>query len=224
MSEEEKTEETAQTEEQTKEWDAERQRIDHAEANVRKLSEQLSSVTQEKTAMQSRLEALERAISSKTDEISLADIDEDLVGSGVKQNQQVLCNEIKALKAKHAALEAKAANYEEQQTRDKEKAAQQARKEKICKPLNDKYGKKYEVAAEKLAREKVDKGDADMPTDALEARDLMAICYKELHEQDEQKAKKTIPTDTGEGGFIFDQKTVKTGSREEVLAEMKKRK
>jgi hypothetical protein len=52
----------------------------------------------------------------------------------------------------------------------------------------------------------------------------MRKCYKELYDADQKKAKKeTVPTDSGTAGVPFSGAKGKTGTKQEVLADLKKR-
>ncbi|MHC4891291.1 MAG: hypothetical protein ACYTEO_17700, partial [Planctomycetota bacterium] len=86
------------------------------------------------------------------------------------------------------------------------------------------YGEKYRTAARALADKMVNDGEVDVPPDALEAFLLLEKCYKVVKAKDDAAAaKKTTPTDSGFGGVAFDDSKATTGSREDVLADIRKK-
>jgi hypothetical protein len=230
MSEEEKTEQeeqvpAEQTQEKTAEWEAERQRIDQAEANVKKLADQLSSANEEKSLLMDKLSSIEAKLTkeAKKDGVELDDVDDDLVGSAVSKNFKVLQQQLAATKEQLNVLMTKASAYEEERQQSEAEKQKTRTIDKICKPLDKRYGAKFRNEAQELANQKIANKEVSKPNDALDARDLLAACYKELHDAEKAKEpKKAVPTDTGIGGAPFTKGEAKTGTIDEVFADMKK--
>lgn len=222
MSEEEKTqtEETEKTKQQDEKWDKERQRIDQAEANVRKLTEQLATAESDKGDLSERIATLEKAQEKAGDDISLDALDPDLVGQAIPANFSKLTAEIKRLKEQHAILDAKAKAYEEERALAEEKQRRKEAEEKVLTPLDDKYGAKFRTQAVRLANRKIEDGEEKQPLDQLDTRDLMEKCYQELSEK--AKEKESTATDSGKGG-VSATEGVKEGSLEEVRAQLEKK-
>ncbi|MHC4061882.1 MAG: hypothetical protein ACYSR6_09790 [Planctomycetota bacterium] len=228
MSEEEKKPEEQKTEETKVEWDKTKQQIDQLTATVTKLSGQLEDSEGERASILDELTELKSAIKTeakKTEGVSLEAVDEDLVGKGVPKNFQILVDKYNALEGKYSALEKEAKVIQEERAAAEAEKAQKETIEEILGPLDEEFGAKYRTPAKKLADKKIEDGTEKHPKgNVLRASRLMRRCYKELYEADQKKAKKeTVPTDSGTAGVPFSEVKGKTGTKQEVLADLKKR-
>jgi len=236
MSEEEKNDQTKdqikdqQTEEQPKEesaqkeWDKDRQQKDQLEATVRKMSERLSEAEEEKATLIEKLEKIEQAITQQQEnaKTDLEPVDDALVDPKVARNLQKLAEQHKELAEAFKQQQQKIARYEQERQEYQQRQEQNARTEEILKPLDEEYGAKYRTAALKLAQELIDEGKQQPPPAHLAYR-YMENCYKAVKAKDEAAQVKSIPTDSGFGGVPFDASKIKSGSREDVLADIRKK-
>ena len=221
--EEKEQQEQKGTEEKNEDWDKDRQRLDQADANIKKLSQEREQLTTDLESTRNEVKELKQQITAKQEEAELdpdsADIPE-------------IIKELKALKGKLSKAETELKEHREiaKQYKKKEEvaAAETARKatiEKILKPLDKKYGARFRNEAEALAEKKIKDGKVDTPADALDARDLLESCYIELSEKEKkekEKEKPSVQTDTGTGGLALLQDEKKHGTVAEVRQDMAK--
>jgi len=243
----EQTEQEQKTEEETKkeekqDWDKERQRIEQAEANVRKLTDerdglntQLSSVTEDlasakeqQTETTDRLAKLEEQIKEKAEQTEGDDIDNldpDL-------NDPKLIKAVQGLRVKQLALEKQLSEkdksiddlqkardaLETNQKKQDEESDQAQRREKILTGLDGEFGEKFRNDAIKLANKKV-KEEGESPRGELDTYLLIRKCYEEVAKKapGDTTTKETVPVDTGLGGVTFKEGDVKDGYNEDVL-------
>jgi chromosome segregation ATPase len=183
------------------EWDKERQRADQAEANLRKI--QASKAESDLKASQ-----LERTVSDLQDKMSqieavkgldLTDLNPDEADvPDIVREYAKMSKVLKETTTKLTALEQKATKYEQ----DAESNRQEREKinviERICKPLDKKYGSSLRNEARKRAEKKVEeRGYA--PKDSLECYRMLEDEYIAL-ESEASKKEKTAPSDNGRGG------------------------
>lgn len=221
------------------EWDKERQakdqekaaehkkQLEEVESKAQRAREEADAlaeaqqVAQDKiTKLEQQLSQTQQSIQTKKDELDA--MDDDLVDKSV-------INNLKKMEAKSARqeqqleeLQLKAKAYEEAEQARTIKAQKAESREKILKPLDEEFGGKYRNDALKLADEMVDKGTVKQPQDVIEAMTLMRKCYKQVVENKQKKEKSSVPSDSGGGGLGHRPDQRKTGSRQDVLADMQK--
>jgi len=183
------------------EWDKERQRADQAEANLRK-----SQAKQSESDIRSQ--QLEREVSDLKDKMNqieavkgldLADLDPDKadVPDVVKEYAKI-SRALKETTSKLTALEQKATKYENDAEFDRQEREKVGVIERICKPLDKKYGSSLRNEARKRAEAKVaERGFA--PKDSLECYQMLEDEYIVL-KAEASKEEKTAPSDNGRGG------------------------
>jgi chromosome segregation ATPase len=219
-----------QAEEQTKEeekpdWDKAKQRTDQLEANVRKLTAAREEAEEEKQTLMDKLAEIQTAITqqqekSKTD---LEAVDDALVDPKVARNFQKLADQNKDALGQLAELNKKIKAYEEERTQHQQAEQHKKNVEKILKPLDGMYGEKYRTKAREMADKMVNDEEVPVPADALEAFLLLEKCYKIVKAKDEAATEKKTPTDSGFGGVPFSDSNASTGTRESVLADIRKK-
>lgn len=244
MSEEKQTDlqekQEQETEEKTgdeKKWDAQRQIVDQEVANRAKAEGQRDALAEQLETNQAKLEEAHAELSSLRKEqaakqsVALADLDDDLVTPGVRKNFDLLAKKVTDLENLTAGQAVELKAYKDRDAEQEAKKQKRDAVEGILKPMDAKYGAQHRTAAKKLADDKVKSGeflDEDgqprSPT-SVEAIFLMQGCYEQVKRESEEKEKSKeseVPTDTGFGGISFGDSGVKEGTREEVLADMKK--
>jgi len=203
-------------------WDAERQRLDQAESSVQALSDKLEAAEGDKALLLEKLDAIEAKLTEEAEDkgFNLESVDDDLVGPGVSKNFKLLQDQLDATRDQLKTLQTKASAYEEEKQESERSKRKDATIEKICTPLDKRFGAKFRKAAQDLANEKIKEGKEQKPQDALDARDLLTKCYKEVAEAAKPEKKEPTPTDTGIGGAPFKEPTGKKGALEDVYQDM----
>lgn len=240
-----KDEAKKEDDEAKRKFDAERQRADQAEANVRKMKQaqdQLRS-TNEAISMQvsqanQRLESLEQELAAAKAEAAKGGIvtlnaddyeggDKALVQS-INSLQASLNAQQEAHKAEIELLKQKAIGYEAEERKRQAQAAKDASYNRLLTRLDGKYSPQCRNAAVAAFQEKWANGD--VPKDnAAEATLILDECYKGVQEDLDKKKKKKpgFTPDPGSGGGrpggSFDSHNTKRGDRSlaEVIAESK---
>ena len=218
--------------EETKKWDEHKQKLDQAESVATKAkleTEEYAEALEESNAklaeMQAKLEANQKTVQTKKDE--LAAMDSQYVDKGVVSN-------IHRLEESNTRLETQAKKQEEKIT--KAESIEQARqdslavegmKQEILKDCDKEFGSKYRNDAYKLADSLVDSGKEKQPKTQYAGYQLMRKCYKQVKDEAEAKEKKekekdSVTTDSGSGGISHTKTKRKSGTMQEVLADMKK--
>lgn len=183
------------------EWDKERQRADQAEANLRKIQaskaeSDLKSKQLEKTVsdLQDKMSQIEAV---KGLDLTELDPDQADVPDVVKEYAK-MAKVLKETTTKLTALEQKAERYEQDAESDRQGREKEAIIERICKPLDKKYGSSLRNEARKRAEERVtERGYA--PKDALECHQMLEEEYIAL-KAEASKKETVIPSDNGRGG------------------------
>jgi hypothetical protein len=198
------------------EWDKERQRADEEHANYEKAEEaKLKAIAENEvlaeqySATQAELAELREKLAAQSEKKDEVELDPDLVDKNVIKE----ITKLKTAEAKMAkALEEQASKIAEYEKKEQAKEAE-ARFEgvinKVCTPLDEQFGAKFRIKS----------GDESEPQDAFDAYLLMEKCYNKVSVKDESK---DTETDDGKGGAPPPPETRKTGTMEEVLADMKK--
>ena len=218
---ESKDEEQAELEKK-QEYDKVQQQIDQERANAKKAREAAEQAKSEATKLADSVAELKSQIEATKQELEAKKtaIDPDEVGiSDLANYAKNLQSEIAELKREQTAFKTE----QQKLQADRQKAQQETEvnkvKEQILTDCDEEYGEQFRNAALKLADKKVDSGDAELPRTPYDGYKLMRKCYAEVALQ---KKKDTVITDTGEGGVGEPKSTLKPGSRQEVLEQMKK--
>jgi chromosome segregation ATPase len=200
------------------------QDLDLERGNTRRARSETEAAQQAYDQAQSEIEALKTQLNQKTEEKdSLEDMDPDLVDRTVQRNIQILATEIKNLTARNAKLEAIAEQYAQHEQQRLATSEKTETREGILKPLDAEFGAEHRNKAVKQANDWIADGKEDQPAGspamaAIQARDLMRKAY--IHVSKEAKA--SVASDTGSGGLGHaDTNSIKEGSREEVLKQMR---
>ena len=183
------------------EWDKERQRADQAEANLRKSQEKIA-------ASDLKSQQLERTVSDLQDKMSqieavkgldLTELNpDDADVPDVVREYAKMSKALKETTTKLTALEQKADRYEQDAESNRQEREKDSIIERICKPLDKKYGAALRNEARKRAEEIVaERGFA--PKDALECHQMLEEQYVTLKEEASKK-ETVIPSDNGRGG------------------------
>lgn len=205
-------------EEKDEKWNEEKQRADQAEANLRKAKSALDESTGKISVYETRISELEKQI-EKVREIPKDELDPmrsdipDLVK--VLQETQKDLND---LRGSHQQLEKLAEQYRQaEEVREKERTRQNTI-DKVCKPLDEKYGAKHRNQAIELYNKAVEDGSEKKPEDTLDAHYGLEKYYKMLAEKKEKKEK--TPSDNGTGSFLF-KEDIGEGPLDQVIAKMR---
>jgi hypothetical protein len=183
------------------EWDKERQRADQAEANLRKSNariadsdlktQQLERTVSELQGQMNQIEAVKGLDLAQLDP-NEADVPE------IVREYTKMSKALEDTTKKITALEQKATQYENDASMTRQEREKEDVIERICKPLDTKYGVSLRNEARRLAEEDCNvRGFA--AKDALEARDMLEKHYVTLSEE-ALKKKETAPSDSGRGG------------------------
>jgi len=207
-------------------WDKDRQRIDQAEADARRAREDadtaietLAETRTELAEVKAELAKGKQVVQAEKDK--LENMDPDVVPQSVINNLKRLEERNTELQKRNEALETKAQAYEEAQRTSLQEAAKNTTIERVLKECDDEFGAKFRNDAYKLADELVDSGKEKKPKDVIEAMRLMRKCYKQVSET-KPETTNDVPADSGGGSAPPAPETRKSGSRTDVLADMKK--
>jgi uncharacterized protein YhaN len=206
------------------EWDKERQRADQAEANLRKSqarnseselkSQQLEATVSELQGKMQQIEAV-KGLDLATLDPNEADVPE------IVREYAKMSKALKDTTKKITALEQKAAKYENDADTTRQEREKEGVIERICKPLDAKYGVSLRNEARRLAEEEVEvRGFA--PKDALECRDMLEKHYITLSTEASKK-KETVASDSGRGGSkVSFGDNITPGSLSDVMGQIRK--
>jgi uncharacterized protein (DUF3084 family) len=218
-------------------WDKERQRADQAEANFRKAQaekdklnaqmEQMQQQYQQQRNQLAELNAQSQATKSITD--SLPDIDpenadiED-IAKAVSASRRIIAEQAKEV----AALKAKASQYEQETTRERQQREERERRNQtlneICTDLEEEFGSGLRNDAIKLM-EKMNE-EQGLPSNSAKAVLRLRNCFKKAKEDKGKNTDtaKVLMTDTGGGGGrpVFGNPNIKKGSLDDVAGQYSK--
>lgn len=232
-----KTKEELEVEEKTKaeeskKWDEQKQKLDQAEANTSKAklqteeyAEALGEKETQLAEMQAKLDTNQKTVETKKDQ--LAEMDSQFVDKGVVSNIHRLEESNKKQAERIAKQEEKIAKAETIEQQRQDALMVEGMKQEILKDCDKEFGSKYRNDAYKLADSLVDNGKEKQPKTQYQGSILMRKCYKQIKDEAEAKVKaeeekKKVPTDSGSGGISHTKTTRKSGTMQEVLADMKK--
>jgi len=218
--------------EESKKWDEHKQKLDQAESVASKAkleteqyAEALEESNEKLAEMQARLDANQKDVQDKKDE--LAAMDTQYVDKGVYSNIQRQEENNKKQAEKVTKLEEKIAKAETIEQQRQDALATEGMKQEILKDCDKEFGSKYRNDAYKLADSLVDSSKEKQPKTQYQGYVLMRKCYKQIKDEAEAKVKaeedkKKVPTDSGSGGVSHTKTKRKSGTMQEVLADMKK--
>jgi chromosome segregation ATPase len=206
------------------EWDKERQRADQAEANLRKSQSRLNE-------SDLKTQQLEKTVSDMQDKMSqieavkgldLTELDPDKADvPEIVREYSKMSKVLEETTKKLTALEQKANSYEKDAESSRQELRKEAVIERICKPLDKKYGVSFRNEAKKLAEDEVTERGYS-PEDALECSTMIEKYYIQLSEKAVVK-KETTPSDNGHGGSktTFGD-NIKPGKLNDVMGQIRK--
>jgi chromosome segregation ATPase len=206
------------------EWDKERQRADQAEANYRKSEARVGAAdlkTQQLERTVSELQGQMQKIEAvKSLDLSELDPNEADVPEIVREYSK-MAKALKDATTDIADLKQKATSYENDAKTSRQEREKESIIERICKPLDEKYGVSLRNEARRLAEEDADsRGYA--AADALEASQMLEKHYIALSEKASKK-KETVPSDSGRGGSkVSFGDNIKPGKIGDVMAQIRK--
>lgn len=228
MSDEEKKQEETPEQKEDEKWSKEKQRADQAEASYRKLSVERDDVYSQLTERDDKITSLEKKMAdlAESKDIPVEDLlDPDLVDPKTIKTVSSMARQIKEQKKAIDKLTKLADDFQKQSKDRDAKTAREETIEKILKPLDEEFGAKFRNQARKLADKLVDEGKEKQPADVIDAMIYMRKCYKTVVKEAEEKEakKKPVQTDSGSATVAFDGIAPKSGSRREILADIKKK-
>ena len=220
--------EKQETTEQDEKWSKEKQRADQAEANYRKLVAERDGIAAGVSERDGKIAALEQKIAdlAEAKDVPVEDLlDPDLVDAKTIKTVSKMANQIREQQKKIEKLAKLADSFQEKAKKQDAKTQKEKIIEKLLKPLDEEFGAKYRNKAKKLADSLVDEGKEQQPGDIIEANTLMRKCYLQVKKEAEEKVekKKPVQTDNGSSSFTLDESIPKQGSRNEILAGMRKK-
>lgn len=220
-------------EEPKQDYDKIQQQADQFKANAEKAAAELEAVKEEKTAIETELAGRDeklQELQTRLEEYASTKGVDDIDNLDPAYTDAKVIKVIKTLKAD---VEEAKGNLKEQQEKisayeqkETERAATKQKNETIERVLglcDDEVGPQYRNEAYKMADELVRSGEEKVG-DELDAYRLLTKCYKKLAKEKEKSKTPGVTTDTGEGGISVDDSEVKTGTLEEVRADMEKNK
>ncbi len=227
--EEKAVEEKAAEEKQGKDWDKVQQTLDQEKSNRVKATVERDAMAEQLSTSQTKIEALEAKITSiaEAKELNVVDLlDSDLVDPSTIKAVTKLSDELRAARDQVTELSQFKTSTEQRFAKADVDNRRKAATDKILTKCDNRYGAKYRNDAFKLANELVKSGNENQPQNEWDGLELMEKCYEQVKTEADktQEDPKTLVTDTGGGGVPFDDTKVKTGSHEDVLADMKKNK
>ena len=209
-------------------WDKERQRADQEAANARRARAAAEDAYAKLATRELEFDEAKKELgelkAKLTSTAELGELDPDTVDLGVIKHINRLQKRLDDAEKNLDGQKAKIVQYEKLEAGRESSRYKEQMIEKILTPLDKKYGAKYRNAAKKMADDLVNSGEEKVPTDALDARDLLEDCYIKVSGQDkETSSKKTssVKTDTGEGNMAVDFDGIGEGKLEDVWEKMK---
>jgi len=208
-------------------WSQEKQRADQAEANFRKAAKEKDEIALSLSERDTKLASLEQKLAdlAEAQEVPVEDLlDPDLVDAKTIKTVSVMAKQIRDQKKAIDKLTSLADSFREKSKTQEIKSEKEKTIEKILNPLDKEFGAKFRNAARKMADSLVDEGKESQPKDVIEAMTLMRQCYvKVKSEADAKTEKKVTQTDNGSSSFSMDASIPKSGTRRDIMTQMKKK-
>lgn len=225
MAEEDKKKEDSK-EDKKPEWDKERQRADQAEANLNKVNAKLaeSDVTAQQTAgeIKTLKEEIEQINAAKN--LNLSKIDPDKADTPeLAAEQAKLIQAVEEQAKEIASLKQSAVDIKGSLEKTERGKLQDAKIEKILKPLDEEFGPQFRNEAKRLAEKEItDRGFS--PEDSLECHQILRKRYVQL-KKEEEDGKKKEPTigDDGHGSISTPGEGIVEGRLSDVMAQVRKK-
>jgi hypothetical protein len=191
---------------------------------LQKMTAELTEAREEKQTLAAKLDELTATIKQEKERSkdALEPVDDALVDPKVIRNLEKLYEQHGRLEVQVKEQAEKISKYEAKEAEIAKAEQIKSVTEKILKPLDETYGAKYRDAAYALADKMVQKGEARAPGDALDGYLLLEKCYRQLKAKEDAASPKAPVTDSGFGGIPFNDSKITTGSRADILAEIKK--
>ena len=207
------------------EWDKERQRADQAEANLRKSESRLNE-------SDLKTQQLERTVSDMQDKMSqieavkgldLTQLDPDKADvPEVVREYAKMSKVLEETTKKLTVLEQKANSYEKDAESNRQERYKEEQIERICTPLDKKYGASLRNEAKKRAEERVTERGFS-PKDILECSQMLENEYIALADEASKKKKETVTSDNGRGGSkVGFGDNIKPGKLHDVMGQIRK--
>ena len=204
------------------------QDLDLERGNTRRARQEVDSIQTAYDGAQSEIETLKQQLVEKKEEkSSLENMDPELVDNSVKQNIQLLANEIKELKTRNTTLEKKAQGYEQGIQQKEEQSRHDKARDEILTSIEaeDGVGPEHRNKAIAMANDLINSGKEQQPQGPIATRDLMSKCYREVANVSSIGKSKSsvVASDTGSAGVGHSEGSrIKSGTRESVKAQMLK--
>ena len=197
-----------------------------AEARAKEAEDKLVTLSDDKSASDARIAKLEEQIKAISDaeDVPVKDLlDPDLVDPSVIKAVQKLASQVQTEKAAREQVENRLNDLSKKETERQQLTVREQNIEYVLSYCDDMFGAKYRNEAYEIAKKDVQEGKEKSPLDRGEGIVLLTKYYKKLKEADKSEETVTAPaTDTGSGGILFDEKSPKVGSYEDVLTDMQK--
>lgn len=204
------------------------QDLDLERGNTRRARQEVDSIQTAYDGAQSEIETLKQQLVEKKEEkSSLENMDPELVDNSVKQNIQLLADEIKDLKTRNTTLEKKAQGYEQGIQQKEEQSRHDKARDEILTSIEaeDGVGPEHRNKAIAMANDLINSGKEQQPQGPIATRDLMSKCYREVANVSSTDNSKSsvVASDSGSAGVGHSEGSgIKSGSRESVKAQMLK--
>lgn len=204
-------------------WDQTRQQIDQLSANIRKMREDKETLLGAMESRDNQIDELRKEIRGLKEASTRLDPNTVDIPTLVQR-----LNDLEDARRRdaeqYAALSDKARRYEQTEAQRQQEQQRQETIDKVCKPLDAKYGAKYRNAAKQLADRWVDEYVEPRPQDALDARDLLDKAYAEVVRRERKpEPPKSPPQDSGAAGTSFTDELPAQGTLQEIRAAMSKK-
>lgn len=200
------------------------QDLDLERGNTRRARQEADSIQTAFDGAQSEIETLKQQLVEKKEAKSkLEDMDPDLVDNSVKQNIQLLADEIKELKTRNNALEKKAQGYEQGIQRTEAQTRHDKARDEILTSIEAEpgVGPEHRNKAIAMANDLINNGKEQQPQGPIATRDLMSKCYREVAKTSTKSP--SVASDSGSAGVGHSEGSgIKSGSRESVKSQMLK--
>jgi len=202
-------------------WDKERQKVDQAEANYTKAVAENEAITEQLSSQQEKIVELEKKITAKKEDTPYPEIDPEINDANVIKSITQMRAELAESKKELTDLKEYAEVHKASEEQKRVQNYEDMLVEKMCKPLDEEFGVKFRNPATTLARKLVDDGKEKKPQDPIDVSLLMRKCYIEVSKEPDNKDD-PVRGDQGGGGVPPPPGEKKSGTNEEVFADMRK--
>jgi septal ring factor EnvC (AmiA/AmiB activator) len=224
-SEVEETKEPAEKKVENEKWDKTRQQLDQLKSAQKRIAEERDSLAEQMDAQRAEVAQLREQLKvnqAKKIEIQELDPDDADVPKIVNQNKALIA-ELSKTSERLATLENLASRLQNQEYKTAEDKRRESVAEEVLSSLDEEFGSKYRTAAKKMADNLVDIGESEQPKTQMQAYKLVRKCYLELSSKDKRSTTKKVSSDNGAGTVPVSSDDIKEGSRQDVLAQLRKK-